>query len=101
MKLKPIILLGAAIAVACSALLARQEIRTRWQYDDIREHNRIARAREVMREQFYKTNTNPEMGTIREVWTDNVLTIPSATNAIELGYRDDGIVVWRTPPEAR
>lgn len=98
MKLQTKLTIATALAVACSALLARSPQRIKWQYDAVRENNRLARQESEAADAFAKTNTNPLM---MKMVTKHEYKLRVTTNDVELGYRDDGVVVWRTPPEAR
>lgn len=48
---------------------------------------------------FNATNTNPRV--VMTVHLPNPrFEYPLTASDVELGYRSDGIVIWRTPPEA-
>ncbi len=71
----------------------------RWQYQEVREQQNLYERQKKAAEAFNKTNTNQHVGmmvTIPNMHFEHRLT----TNDIELGYRSDGSVIWRTPPEA-
>lgn len=46
------------------------------------------------------TNYAVNFFTINNGYWGDYYVIPSGSDAIELGYRRDGAVTWRTPPEA-
>ena len=75
-----------------------------WQYDPIREENKLAVKEDVeweaFRKEFVLTNTSPMLIINRFTEHDyHPLTFNPSDR--ELGYRDDGAVVWRTPPELK
>lgn len=74
-------------------------ITVRWQYQEVRDQWRSYSNQLKSAESFYKTNTDNRIGvfvTRPTMYFDHKLT----TNDIELGYRSDGTVIWRVPPEA-
>lgn len=66
----------------------------RWAYDEWRTNNAAAIAEENFYEQFKLTNKDPQMGVMIRHFK-----IPIPTEGIEQGFRSDGVMVWRYPPE--
>lgn len=68
-----------------------------WEYDDARrDWERVAKLN-MAAEAFNKTNTNPSQ--FANLQTSRYYVDFQKVRR-EFGYRDDGIVVWRVPPEA-
>ncbi len=71
---------------------------TKWQYDNLRARIQKYEAQTKRAEEFNRTNTN------RSVWmaVDALLfEWRPQKGDIELGYRSDGVVVWRDLPEGK
>lgn len=92
--LVPTITVGFMLAAA-----NRQPAPTvRWQWDDARKIRREADVKNAWAKEFNRTNTNPSMVA---VFTSSYFPIAVTPNEVEYGYRSDGVVVWRVPPEAK
>ncbi len=91
-------LIATCALFACRGKEDREEfIKTKWQYDDVRTRLKNYEDQSKRAEEFYRTNTDRRFGFAVDVpiiqWTPR-------KGDIELGYRSDGIVVWRDLPEA-
>ena len=74
----------------------------RWQWDDIRENNRLAEAESKAALEFQRTNTwTGPTNYLFYAQTHYHRPLRATTNDVELGFRSDGMVLWRTPPEAK
>lgn len=71
----------------------------RWQYQEVREAREKWIKQTLEAGAFDKTNSNKGLSVIVEFPATH-FSHPLTTNDIELGYRADGIVIWRIPPEA-
>lgn len=69
-----------------------------WQFDWIRKRKAELQAQRKAADEFNRTNTNPAVGMFVE-W-DNIQWKPDKGSK-ELGYRSDGVVVWRDLPEGK
>lgn len=72
---------------------------THWQFQEVRDQQEKYQRQCNAAKAFNRTNLNPGIALAVEIpnlYFDHKLT----ANDIELGYRSDGSVVWRTPPEA-
>lgn len=70
-----------------------------WQYDKYREEAARVKAQEAFADEFSRTNTNPALGGV--VVHNFVYQWQPKYGDIELGWRDDGVVVWREVPEGK
>lgn len=70
----------------------------RWELDGIRRENALAAQEAREAEEFFRTNTDGSVGYIRQ-HHENLTAL--ARVDIEFGFRSDGIVVWRVPPERK
>lgn len=78
-------------------MLEFEVISVKWQCDETRAALKKHSEQVKVAEEFNRTNTDPRM-----VWYVEGLWLDwrPRKGDIELGYRSDGVVVWRPLPEA-
>jgi len=108
MKPPPLLVVQLAVILALFSVMTSASIRsalqqshpakTTWAFDDMRAKIERHKEQEAFADAFSKTNTDPQRVAMVEVL--NFDWRPQK-GQIELGYRSDGTVVWRTLPEGK
>lgn len=81
------------------AIVTAGGLEVKWQYDKWREEAARVKREEAAADEFNRTNTNPALGGV--VVHNFIYQWTPEKGSIELGYRSDGVVIWRELPEGK